>query len=180
MEESTTLRASLKILAQRAEPPRFSQLWTALSLEERREAIEASIESHPDELLPEMSRKLMSLPGHRPQVVRQWPIGRMVQAATRLTFEEPVLRSLLISLHVGRRGPMLAQFLDDLGVEHENGEITGDVDAPPAPAAEIHRAANRLAEWYPIDQVVTYFLTQIALDPPVWSDLREWLADRAP
>jgi hypothetical protein len=72
---------------------------------------------------------------------------------------------------------MLAQFLDDLGVAHEKGEITSDLEAPPAGAAEIGQAADRLAESYPIDQVATYFLTQIILDPPVWSDLRGWLSE---
>jgi hypothetical protein len=79
---------------------------------------------------------------------------------------------LLVSYHLTRQRPMMAAFLDALGVAHEDGLITAE--EVKLPDADTCRQAGRaLMTTFPREQVSTYFATLLLQDPDAWAPLRD-------
>jgi hypothetical protein len=78
----------------------------------------------------------------------------------------------LVNYHLERHRPMMADFLDLLGIAHENGLITEEDVAPPD-RDKLQSAAGQLAAKYPADDVSLYFATLVSQDPDVWGELAE-------
>ncbi len=71
---------------------------------------------------------------------------------------------------------MMAEFLDAVGVKHDDGRIDTEATGPIELAPEtVHRAADQLAEHHPLDEVVTYFLTLLLQDHETWKGTLPWL-----
>jgi len=71
---------------------------------------------------------------------------------------------------------MMAAFLDALGVKHDAGRIDAEANGPIEVQPERFRAAaDDLARSYPVDEVVTYFLTVLLQDYESWKPAVEWL-----
>jgi hypothetical protein len=71
---------------------------------------------------------------------------------------------------------MMAAFLDSVGVKHEDGRIDTEANGPIEVDAERFRAAaDDLARSFPVDEVVTYFLTVLLQDYETWKQAVEWL-----
>jgi len=88
------------------------------------------------------------------------------------TVSDSLAARLLVTYHLTSQRPMMAAFLDALGVPHEDGLITAD-DVT-VPDAETCRAAGRaLMEQYPEADTTTYFGTLLAQDPDTWRPLAD-------
>ena len=85
----------------------------------------------------------------------------------------------LVDLHLGTRRPMMAAFLDGVGVKHDDGRIDTEESGPIAVTPErLRAAADDIAARFPLDEVVTYFLTLLLQDPETWGGALEWLESR--
>jgi hypothetical protein len=83
--------------------------------------------------------------------------------------ERDVLRAL-ISYHLEHQRPMMAVFLDEQGVAHQQGLIDADeLKAPPE--ERLQAAADKLAAQYPREDVQLYLSTLLAQDPETWAGL---------
>ena len=104
----------------------------------------------------------------------------MVSEAARLPLDDvQLLSAYLVDLHLGHRRPMMAAFLDELGIPNENGRIDSDTtEVAPQDAERVRRAADVVAARYPADEVVTYFLTLLLQDAGVWAGVEQWLRSR--
>ena len=72
---------------------------------------------------------------------------------------------------------ILAAFLDQLGIEHEDGVIR--VDEFETPTAEQFTAAvGAVYEAFPADEAEVYFATLIAMEPEAWEGLIDVLERR--
>jgi hypothetical protein len=75
----------------------------------------------------------------------------------------------LVAYHFSTQRPMMAAFLNALGVANDNGLITAE--EVPAPESDQLRAAiGRLAE-FPPGAVTLYLRTLTALDEDTWKNL---------
>jgi hypothetical protein len=83
---------------------------------------------------------------------------------------ELVAARLLVAYHLEQQRPMMASFLDALGIRHEEGLIADDDMAPPDPAA-LRAAATTLAGAYPPEEVALYLSTLVWQDPDTWGPL---------
>jgi len=90
--------------------------------------------------------------------------------ATMAAMPEALASRLLVSYHLARQRPMLAAFLDALGIAHEDGLITTDPETPPA-ADRVQAAAATLRESFPAGDVDLYFATLLSQDPDTWAAL---------
>jgi hypothetical protein len=81
---------------------------------------------------------------------------------------------LLVAYHLTHQRPMMAAFLDALGIAHEDGLITDEEMAPPD-AEKLKTAANTLKASYPPDDVTLYLSTLTWQDPDTWGALAESL-----
>ena len=80
-----------------------------------------------------------------------------------------LLSAFLVDLHLGTRRPMMAAFLDAVGVKHEGGRIDTEASGPIEVSPErLRTAADDLATRYPLDEVVSYFLTLLLQDAETW------------
>ena len=71
---------------------------------------------------------------------------------------------------------MMATLLDAIGVKHDGGRIDTEATGPIVVDRDrLHAAADDLAIIYPVDEVVTYFLTLLLQDAETWSGAIDWL-----
>src|SRR5690606_4453210 len=158
------LRSALARLA--AEPGAVTpvKVWRALTAEERERAALSLLENAPRELRHNLVRETARLHHFRPQTLASWPELRIARAvARRAPTSRSIITGLLRHLHLPDRKDMLADYLDGLGVEHDDGVITKDIGTIEVAPTEVKRAADRLLPMYPLDEVVTYFLSLLAL-----------------
>ena len=110
-----------------------------------------------------------------------WPKQKLVAEAARVPLEDAqLLSAFLVDLHLGTRRPMMAAFLDGVGVKHEEGRIDTEESGPISVTPErLRAAADDVAARFPLDEVVTYFLTLLLQDAETWSGAIGWLESRS-
>jgi hypothetical protein len=78
---------------------------------------------------------------------------------------------LLVLYHLAEQRPMMAAFLDALGIAHENGLIRDGSHVTPDPA-KLGPAVAALANAYPAADVAIYLDTLFCHDAETWGGLR--------
>jgi len=149
-----------------------AHIWREMSVEQRLAAAVAlwdDGDSAPQqaEAVHAIARQLR----FRPQSVLRLPAEKRARhlAALRIVSESLASRALVV-YHLATKRPMLAAFLDALGIPHEDGLIAeGAKDVPDA--ATLREAAVALLEKFPPADVRTYLLTLAVQDPATWGAL---------
>jgi hypothetical protein len=175
---TTSLRPALAALAAAPRSTTVRKLWKALTAEERAAAITASLADDENGWVKTTTRTAVAAAlKFRPQSVATWPREKLVREAARLPLVDvQLLSAYLVDLHLGTRRPMMAAFLDSVGVKNDNGRIDTEANGPVEVDADRFRtAADDLVRSYPIDEVVTYFLTVLLQDYESWKPAVEWL-----
>ena len=175
---STALRPALAALAADPTSTTVRKLWKALTPEERTAAIMAAMADDENGWVKTTTRGAVAgAIKFRPQTVATWPRQKLVAEAARLPLEDvQLLSAFLVDLHLGTRRPMMAEFLDAVGVKHDDGRIDTEATGPIELAPEtLRRAADDLAQRHPLDEVVTYFLTLLLQDHETWKGTMAWL-----
>ena len=67
---------------------------------------------------------------------------------------------------------MMGEFLDALGVAHEEGLIKDETVVKPE-SAKLRAAAGQIAGKYPADEVALYLSTLVSQDPDTWGELAD-------
>ena len=177
----TVLRPALAALAADPSTTTVRKLWKALTAEERTQAIVAAMADDPEGWVKNTTRAAVaSALRFRPQTVSTWPRQKLVTEAARLPLDDvQLLSAYIVDLHLGHRRPMMAAFLDQLGIPNEHGRIDSEtVEVPAQDADRVATAADVLASGHPLDEVVTYFLTLLLQDSGVWGGVAGWLQKR--
>jgi hypothetical protein len=81
----------------------------------------------------------------------------------------------LIAYHFQEQRPLMAAFLDGLGIAHDNGLITEENVAAPD-AGRLAEAVEKLRASFPADDVTFYLRTLAALDSDTWGAVEGLLA----
>ena len=140
---TTFLRPALASLAAAPKATTVRKLWKALTPEERAAAINASMADDQNGWVKATTRvAVASAIKFRPQTVATWPKQKLVAEAARVPLEDAqLLSAFLVDLHLGTRRPMMAAFLDGVGVKHEDGRIDTEESGPISVTPERLRAA---------------------------------------
>jgi hypothetical protein len=77
----------------------------------------------------------------------------------------------LVAHHLADQRPMMAAFLDALGIGHEDGLIQDEAVKPELD--KVRHAAGLLAERFPTDDVSLYLNTLLCQDPETWGALSD-------
>ena len=85
---------------------------------------------------------------------------------------EIVAARLLVAYHLHHQRPMMAGFLDALGIFHEEGLIADEELQPPS-ADRLREAVRAIGAAHPADDVVLYLSTLMWQDPETWAGLSE-------
>jgi hypothetical protein len=157
------------------------KLWKRIPPDRRQAAVEAFWKD--EDAIEQQAEALLAIASHlrfRPKTVRTLPEEKRVRYLAALpTVSDAVAGRVLVSYHLAHQRPMLAAFLDALGIQHDNGVLGSDELTPPA-ADTLKKAAETLAAQFPSEDVELYFLTLLAQDPATWGGLADVLEAMRP
>jgi hypothetical protein len=151
------------------------RLWKKLEREERLAATTAFWAEPTREVFGTAVEKIAQSRHMRPQTVLKMSEAERASAlAGILDPGEPLAASLLVSLHLSQRRPLLGAYLDALGLPHEDGVLGEEADAgPPVTADAARSAADTIRETHPAHHIAVYLNTLWLQDPERWSCLAE-------
>jgi len=149
-----------------------TRLWKRLSREERLTAAACFWHEPPEAMVGLALGAIAKARRMRPQAARALhEEARASVLADILDPGESLAASLLVALHLGSRRPLLAAFLDALGLPHDNGVLQEEEgEVPPLSADATAHAVAALAA-FPRHEVETYFNTLWLQDPERWGAL---------
>ena len=106
----------------------------------------------------------------RPKTVISLDVDRKARHLASLgSVSESIAARALVAYHLTEERPMMAAFLDALGMAHEDGLIQDEHPAPDQ--AKIAPACAALAAQYPPANVSLYLNTLLCQDPETWAAL---------
>jgi hypothetical protein len=153
--------------------PTAGHLWRHVPLQQRLEAARAfwearDAEPQQAEVVLEMARLL----NFRPKSMQSLPVDRKIQhLASLVRLPDSVASQVLVTYHLAAKRPMMAAFLDAVGVAHENGVIAAPRELKAPAAKKLEQAVKRLAERFPPQDVHLYLSTLLVQDADVWGGL---------
>ena len=108
------------------------------------------------------------------------PIERRARHLAQMNeMTDAIATRALIAYHFEEQRPLMAAFLDALGIAHEDGLISEETLPTPDPD-KLRGAAEELTGKYPEDQVRLYFSTLVSQDPETWKELATLAQTPAP
>lgn len=153
-------------------PFRPSKLWRRMSLEQRIDA--AGLFWADEQSADQQLEAVGSIATHmkfRPRSVLSLAEDRKARYLAGLpNVSDSVAARALVNYHLARQRPMMATFLDLLGIPHEDGLIAEETVAKPD-TEKLRTAATQLAEKYPPADVSLYLSTLVSQDPDTWVEL---------
>ena len=155
------------------ETPSPSQLWKGMPEARKLQAAEAfwRESDSPDQQIEAMVLLAQKLKA-RPKFIASLPVDRKARHLAHFPgMPDTLAAKLLVSYHLGCQRPMMAAFLDGLGIAHDNGLINEEI--PAVPADRLASAAAAVSASFPADDVRLYFETLRLQDPDTWAGLGE-------
>jgi len=107
----------------------------------------------------------------RPKSLQGLPTERRAKMLANVNdVSEAVATRALIAFHFANQRPLMAAFLDALGIAHEDGLIASEeVSAPDA--ARLATAVSSIRASFPAPEVDLYLQTLMAIDPDTWGGI---------
>ena len=145
-------------------------VWDLLNEEEQREAAAALWENADRESRGAIELALATDLKFRPHMVRRLSTDRVVGRLTRLADSVPenVLFQFLFHLHMTSRRGLLVEFLDAVGLPHEDGVLDLPEDFEKPDAEKVKTAAADLANAHD-HQALVYLATLKVADDEFWT-----------
>jgi hypothetical protein len=153
---------------------RPSRLWRRMPLERRVDAASLFWEDeHSADQQMEAVASLATQMKFRARSVLGLPQEKKARyLATLPNVSDSIAARALVNYHLARQRPMMAAFLDTLGIPHENGLISEESVAKPD-ADKLKQGAAELAAKFPPDEVSLYLGTLVSQDPDTWGSLAD-------
>ena len=151
---------------------RPSRLWKRLPLERRIAAAELfwNDDQSTDQQIEAVAAIASHMKFRTKSVVGLAPEKRAKYLATLPTVSDTIAARALVNYHLAKQRPMMAAFLDGVGIAHEEGLITQEEVKKPA-SDTLGAAASELAAKFPAEDVSLYFATLVSQDPEIWGEL---------
>jgi hypothetical protein len=148
------------------------RLWKSLPKPEREQAARAFWDNPPQEAAPAAVAEIVKLLRVRPQAFGKIPLESRVRALAHLAHPpDAVAEALVVALHLGPRRPLLADFLDQLGIAHQDGLIAEDTEIAPPEEARVRAAAKALRERHDAAAIRLYWNALWLQDAERWRAL---------
>jgi hypothetical protein len=155
------------------------QLWKHVPPERRTAAAQAF---WADKNASAQADAMAEMAGHlkfRPKSVQALPIEKKVRYLVSMpSLSDSVAGHVLVAYHIATKRPMMAAFLDQLGIKHEDGVIAEKDLKAPAPG-RLDAAVKELFDEYPHEDVELYLSTLLVQDRETWGGLAAVLDARA-
>ena len=157
-------------------PLRPSRLWKDLHADTRLAAADAfwrdeDAGDQQAEAIVVLAKRL----NFRTKSVQGLPVERRARHLAQLPdISDAVAGRALVAYHFSHQRPLMAAFLDALGIPHDSGLITAEEVAAPARAV-LAAAVEKTRGAFPGVAVDLYLRTLVALDGDTWAGLSAWL-----
>ena len=148
-----------------------SRLWKRMTLDQR-QRIARAFWSDPEATDDQVQAALLiaQQKKFRPKTVVGLDLDRKTRHLASIgSLPDSIAARALVVYHLADQRPMMAAFLDALGIAHENGLISEDNVTPDT--AKIPPAVDQLKAQFPPDDVEVYLHTLLSQDPETWSGL---------
>ena len=151
---------------------RPSALWKEMSPEKRLVAAGAFwSDEHGGEQQVEIIVAIARKLNFRPKSVPSLPLERRARLLAGMDdVSDAVASRALIAYHLAAERPMMAAFLDALGIGHDNGLITAE-EVPAPEQAKLAEGVSALRTAFAADAVRLYLHTLLLLDGDTWAGL---------
>lgn len=107
----------------------------------------------------------------RTQSIQALPVERRARHLAQVSdVGDTVATRALIAYHFSHQRPLMAAFLDALGITHDNGLITDDEVSPPD-ETRLRTAVDAVKAAYDPSDVDLYLRTLAVLDGGTWANL---------
>ena len=149
-----------------------SRLWKEMPAEKRLAAAEAFWRDEQGrdqqvEAVVMLARRL----NFRAKSVQALPVERRAKHLAQVSDVSDMIASrALVAYHFTSERPLMAAFLDALGIAHEDGVITAE-EVPAPDAALLAAAVLKLRAAFPADAVDLYLRTLVVLDGDTWAGI---------
>jgi len=154
--------------------PRPSQLWKRLSPERKLQAADAFWQD--GNAMVEQAEAVAMIAQRikfRARSVLALPTEKKARHLVNLgAVSEMIAARLLVAYHLHCQRPMMAAFLDALGISHEDGLIADEELKPPS-ADRLRAASATLGASYLSEDVALYLSTLMWQDPETWAGLAD-------
>lgn len=156
----------------------YSDLWKALSSDDRNRAAEAfwtdkALRSQQQSALELMAKRY----NFRLKSLKNLPEPRKAKLLIELPSLPPaVIMAVLTAFHLTYRREMLVDFLDALAIPHENGTLSEGAETTKPTAESIPGAIEKLKAKYAAHDVDIYLEALYLQDPEMWKELQPFLA----
>jgi hypothetical protein len=100
------------------------------------------------------------------------PEKRAKYLATLPNLSDTIAARALVNYHLAHQRPMMAAFLDSVGITHEDGLITQE-DVGKPESSKLKTAAAEVASRFPPEDVALYLSTLVSQDPDTWGELAD-------
>jgi hypothetical protein len=151
-------------------------VWDLMTEEEQREAATALWDNGDRDTRTAIEMALAKDLKFRPQSVHRLSADRVVGRLLRLaeTVPQEVLFQFLFHLHMAHRRALMGEFLDAVGLPHEDGVLQLPEDMEPPDAGVVAKAARDLLAAHDHPALV-YLATLRVADAEFWKALEEIL-----
>jgi hypothetical protein len=167
-------------MAEAPDIPRPSLLWKLLTPERKQRAAEAFWQD--ENAAVEQAEAIAAIAlriKFRIKSVQALPTEKKARHLVALgNMSEMIAARLLVAYHLSDQRPMMASFLDALGIAHEDGLIADEELKAPA-ADTLAAAVGTLGASYPPEDVALYLSTLVWQDPDTWGALVDVPESRA-
>ena len=107
----------------------------------------------------------------RPKALQRLPVERRAAMLAQFSdVPDTVATRALIAYHFAHQRPLMAAFLDALGIAHEDGVIAAE-DLPAPEPDKLKTAMEAIRASFPADDVDRYLDTLATLDSETWAGL---------
>jgi hypothetical protein len=149
-------------------------LWKTVSEGKRAEAARSFYEDKTLKEFPGAADTYIArLKNFRPQFVKKLPLEKRVSYLAHLPLSGELASQLLVSYHFAKQRPLMATFLDALGIKNDNGLIGDDVDPEKPLPEKLSEAVTAVRSKYPAEDVDLYLNVLQTQAPEVWGGLAE-------
>jgi hypothetical protein len=163
---------------------RPSQIWRDMPVEKR---VAAAVAFWRDTESPEIAVQHAEAVGllarrlnFRVRSLQTLPVERRAKHLAQMgDLPDSIATRALIAYHFDLQRPLMAAFLDALGIAHEDGLITGEELGQPSVDA-LASAVQAIRPLYPSDDVDVYLRTLATLDGDTWTHLESVLTHSRP
>ena len=153
--------------------PTAGRLWRRMTFEQRQRAARAFWRD--ETIAADHAQAIQLIAKHnkfRPKTVAGLDAeGKARHLASVPTLPDDVATRLLVLYHLAEQRPMMAAFLDALGIAHDDGLIQEGSDATPD-QAKLGPAVTALVNAYSAADVSIYLNTLLGHDPRTWGALQ--------